>query len=189
MPRSQQPAYAAVTEVLRSRITTGQWQHGTRLPSCAALASELGVGDNLVQRAQETLIREGLLEGRTGSGTYAASPSLLLHLDPDSQFGVRPAINGHWTVLCRRPGPVTIAYFSNDQPTLLARATDPTRPGTPALLRAATAATATATAATDDALALGLLRAEPVTLVEATSRDGETSPVSVPARYWDIAPS
>ncbi len=181
MPRSQQPAHTAIAETLRTRIAAGEWPPGTRLPSRAALATELGVGGHLVQRAQESLIHEGLLEGRTGSGTYAAHPRprLLLHLDPGSQFGVRSATTGYWTILCRRPGPAPFAYFTNDQPTLLAHPAQPSRPGTPTVLRAATAEP-------DDALLLGLLRGEPVTQIESTSSDGETSLVIVPARLWDI---
>ncbi|MGW3406498.1 GntR family transcriptional regulator, partial [Streptomyces zhihengii] len=35
---------------------------------------EYGVGDNVVRRAQELLISQGVLEGRAGSGTYVAEP-------------------------------------------------------------------------------------------------------------------
>ncbi|WP_331765415.1 GntR family transcriptional regulator (plasmid) [Streptomyces sp. NBC_01384] len=38
------------------------------------LAQEYGVGPNVAQKAVERLIVEGLLEGRTGSGTYVAQP-------------------------------------------------------------------------------------------------------------------
>ncbi|WP_217197078.1 GntR family transcriptional regulator [Streptomyces buecherae] len=69
-----QPPYLAVADQLRQRLTNGEWSPGARLPSRAALADEYGVGDNVVRRAQELLITQGLLEGRAGSGTYVAEP-------------------------------------------------------------------------------------------------------------------
>lgn len=36
------------------------------------IAGECGVGENVVRRAQELLIAQGVLEGRAGSGTYVA---------------------------------------------------------------------------------------------------------------------
>ncbi|GAA3800122.1 UTRA domain-containing protein [Streptomyces coacervatus] len=68
MPR--QAPYLAVAEALRTRILAGEWEIGERLPSRARLAEEYGVGRNVTQRAVDLLIGNGLLEGRTGSGTY-----------------------------------------------------------------------------------------------------------------------
>nr|WP_234378449.1 GntR family transcriptional regulator [Streptomyces sp. H036] len=50
------------------------WTAGDRLPSRAQIAEECGVGENVVRRAQELLISQGVLEGRAGSGTYVAEP-------------------------------------------------------------------------------------------------------------------
>jgi DNA-binding GntR family transcriptional regulator len=47
---------------------------GDRLPSRAQIGQECGVGENVVRRAQELLISQGVLEGRAGSGTYVAEP-------------------------------------------------------------------------------------------------------------------
>lgn len=67
----QQPPYLQVADKLRKRLTEErEWPVGTALPSRAKLAEEYGVGTTVVQRAQERLIAEGLLEGRSGSGTY-----------------------------------------------------------------------------------------------------------------------
>ncbi|MFJ9520623.1 winged helix-turn-helix domain-containing protein [Kitasatospora sp. NPDC101801] len=118
MTRGRQPAHTVVTEALRTRIAAGEWPPGERLPSRAALAAEYGVGDAVVQRAQEALIRECLLDGRAGSGTYLSQdrPRHQLRLDADAKFGVRPGPAGHWALLCRREGPVTLAYFVQDRP-------------------------------------------------------------------------
>ncbi|MEW2623928.1 GntR family transcriptional regulator [Streptomyces sp. NPDC048106] len=72
MPR--EAPYLAVADALRARIVAGEWRTGGRLPSRARLAVEYGVGRNVMQRAVDRLIAEGLLEGRAGSGTYVRAP-------------------------------------------------------------------------------------------------------------------
>ncbi|MCF3121999.1 GntR family transcriptional regulator [Streptomyces arenae] len=78
MPR--EAPYLAVAELLRTRILGGEWEIGQRLPSRARLAVEYGVGRNVLQRAMERLIVDGLLEGRAGSGTYVRTPRERLRL-------------------------------------------------------------------------------------------------------------
>lgn len=68
MPR--EAPYLAVADALRERILAGEWEAGERLPSRVRLAEEYGVGRNVMQRAMDRLIIDGLLEGRAGSGTY-----------------------------------------------------------------------------------------------------------------------
>ncbi|MFE3655943.1 GntR family transcriptional regulator [Streptomyces sp. NPDC059165] len=70
----EQPPYLRIADLLRERIAEQQWTPGDRLPSRAQIAQECGVGDNVVRRAQELLISQGVLEGRAGSGTYVAEP-------------------------------------------------------------------------------------------------------------------
>jgi len=70
----EQPPYLRVADELRRRITEHVWEPGDRLPSRAQIGQECGVGENVVRRAQELLISQGLLEGRAGSGTYVAEP-------------------------------------------------------------------------------------------------------------------
>ncbi|WP_420079604.1 GntR family transcriptional regulator [Streptomyces sp. JL4002] len=71
---SEQPPYLLIASVLRQRIAEHVWTAGDRLPSRAQIAEECGVGENVVRRAQELLISQGVLEGRAGSGTYVAEP-------------------------------------------------------------------------------------------------------------------
>ena len=78
MPR--EAPYLAVAEVLRTRIIAGEWEIGQRLPSRARLSEEYGVGRNVMQRAVDRLIIDGLLEGRAGSGTYVRMPRERLRL-------------------------------------------------------------------------------------------------------------
>ncbi|MEV4434380.1 GntR family transcriptional regulator [Streptomyces sp. NPDC049585] len=71
---AEPPPYMRVADDLRRRIAAGEWSVGERLPSRAQLAAAYGVGTNVLQKAQERLIIEGLLEGRAGSGTYVRTP-------------------------------------------------------------------------------------------------------------------
>lgn len=66
--------YQRIAADLRRRIDLGEWQIGDVLPSRAKLAIEYDVDPNVLQRAQQLLITEGLLEGRSGSGTYVRRP-------------------------------------------------------------------------------------------------------------------
>ncbi|MGI5380719.1 GntR family transcriptional regulator [Streptomyces sp. CA-251387] len=74
MGHDEPPQHQVVANDLRRRLTSGEWEVGTKLPSRAQLAHEYAVGTNVMQKAQERLIIEGLLEGRAGSGTYVAKP-------------------------------------------------------------------------------------------------------------------
>ncbi|AZS72793.1 GntR family transcriptional regulator [Streptomyces lydicus] len=71
---SEQPPYLRIADELRRRIAEHEWTPEDRLPSRAQIAQEFGVGENVVRRAQELLISQGVLEGRAGSGTYVAAP-------------------------------------------------------------------------------------------------------------------
>ncbi|MFH9246118.1 GntR family transcriptional regulator [Streptomyces lydicus] len=70
----EQPPYLRIADELRRRVAEHEWTPGDRLPSRAQIAQECGVGENVVRRAQELLISQGVLEGRAGSGTYVAAP-------------------------------------------------------------------------------------------------------------------
>ncbi|MFI9808443.1 GntR family transcriptional regulator [Streptomyces sp. NPDC052301] len=77
---AREAPYLAVADVLRARILSGEWEIGARLPSRARLAEEYGVGRNVVQRAMDRLISDGLVDGRAGSGTYVRTPRERLRL-------------------------------------------------------------------------------------------------------------
>ncbi|MEU1792517.1 GntR family transcriptional regulator [Streptomyces sparsogenes] len=71
---SRAAPYLGVAAAFRTRIADGTWAPGQRLPSRGELGAEFSVGENVIRRAQELLITEGLLEGRAGSGTYVRAP-------------------------------------------------------------------------------------------------------------------
>jgi LacI family transcriptional regulator len=78
--------YQAVHAQLADRLRRGLYPVGSRLPSEAALAAELGVSRPTVKRALRDLTAEGLLQTRPAVGTFvcrgAAAPALLGYVCP-----------------------------------------------------------------------------------------------------------
>ncbi|WP_411120567.1 GntR family transcriptional regulator [Streptomyces sp. x-19] len=70
MPFGEQPAYLRVAGDLRQKIVDGVLAPHTRLPSQARIREEYGVSDTVALEARKVLMAEGLVEGRSGSGTY-----------------------------------------------------------------------------------------------------------------------
>jgi DNA-binding GntR family transcriptional regulator len=66
----EQPAYLRVASDLREQIVNGALPPHTRLPSQARIRREYGVSDTVALEARKVLMAEGLVEGRSGSGTY-----------------------------------------------------------------------------------------------------------------------
>ncbi|MFJ4919681.1 GntR family transcriptional regulator [Streptomyces sp. NPDC088725] len=70
MAFGEQPAYLRVASDLRQKIENGALPPHTRLPSQARIRQEYGVSDTVALEARKVLMAEGLVEGRSGSGTY-----------------------------------------------------------------------------------------------------------------------
>ncbi|MFP3988157.1 GntR family transcriptional regulator [Streptomyces sp. E11-3] len=70
MTFGEQPAYLRVADDLRKKIVSGSLPPHTRLPSQARIRADYGVSDTVALEARKVLMAEGLVEGRSGSGTY-----------------------------------------------------------------------------------------------------------------------
>jgi DNA-binding GntR family transcriptional regulator len=70
VPFGEQPAYLRVAGELREKIFGGDLPPHTRLPSQARIRAAYGVSDTVALEARKVLMAEGLVEGRSGSGTY-----------------------------------------------------------------------------------------------------------------------
>ncbi|MET7900028.1 GntR family transcriptional regulator [Streptomyces sp. NPDC005336] len=70
MAFGDQPAYLRVADDLRKKIAAGELPPHARLPSQARIREEYGVSDTVALEARKVLMAEGLVEGRSGSGTY-----------------------------------------------------------------------------------------------------------------------
>ncbi|AWV29527.1 GntR family transcriptional regulator [Limosilactobacillus fermentum] len=67
------PVYIQIHNQLRENIEGGKWQVGEKIPAERELAAEFGVSRMTLRQAIQTLVDEGVLERRVGSGTFVAS--------------------------------------------------------------------------------------------------------------------
>ncbi|MEU6978453.1 MULTISPECIES: GntR family transcriptional regulator [unclassified Streptomyces] len=88
MTFGEQPAYLRVASDLREKIANGSLPPHTRLPSQARIREEYGVSDTVALEARKVLMAEGLVEGRSGSGTYVRERPVPR---PIARSGYRPA--------------------------------------------------------------------------------------------------
>ncbi|WP_069815787.1 GntR family transcriptional regulator [Streptomyces sp. TP-A0874] len=88
MSFGEQPAYLRVAGDLRRKIVDGSLPPHTRLPSQARIRSEYGVSDTVALEARKVLMAEGLVEGRSGSGTYVRDRPVPRRI---ARTGFRPA--------------------------------------------------------------------------------------------------
>ena len=70
--RDARPIYEQVKDGLRHLVVTGAIQEGDQFPSVRALAASLAINPNTIQRAYESLEREGYLYTIAGKGAFAA---------------------------------------------------------------------------------------------------------------------
>ena len=72
--RDGRPIYEQVRDGLRRLIITGAIPPGEKLPSVRALAGQLAINPNTIQRAYEALEQEGYANSVPGKGSFAALP-------------------------------------------------------------------------------------------------------------------
>src|ERR1700691_6257013 len=94
------PVYLRVLEDLRERIRGGLLPPGARVPSRNAIIANYGGGETAAKHALQVLASEGLIEARTGSGSYVRRVPAASYLDhdrlrfPGSPFGLGEAGTG-----------------------------------------------------------------------------------------------
>ena len=69
---SSETLQSQIVRQVRARILTGELQAGSDLPSIRELARDSKVSVITVQRAYETLLREGLIHSRRGKGFFVS---------------------------------------------------------------------------------------------------------------------
>jgi len=69
-PKSHIPIYLQIADWIRSAVAAGLYRPGEALPSLRALAIEIRVNANTVQRAYGQLEREGLVYSQRGKGLF-----------------------------------------------------------------------------------------------------------------------
>jgi GntR family transcriptional regulator len=71
-PRSHVPIYLQIADEIRAAVAAGIYRPGEVLPSLRALAIDIQVNPNTVQRAYDELEREGLIYSQRGKGLFVA---------------------------------------------------------------------------------------------------------------------
>ncbi|MDR2661147.1 MAG: GntR family transcriptional regulator [Lactobacillaceae bacterium] len=64
------PIFIQIRDDLKKRIEDGEFKNGSRLPSERELSEEYQVSRMTLRQALNTLVTDGILEKRTGSGSY-----------------------------------------------------------------------------------------------------------------------
>src|SRR5580700_2733190 len=72
LSKGRGPLFRQVYLGLRQAVSSGTFRVNDRLPSTRDLADQLGVSRSVVLLAYDHLLAEGLVNGRSGSGTYVA---------------------------------------------------------------------------------------------------------------------
>ena len=70
--RDGRPIYEQVQDGLRKLMVSGVLREGEKLPSVRALAGQLAINPNTIQRAYEALEREGYVYSVGGKGSFVA---------------------------------------------------------------------------------------------------------------------
>lgn len=69
------PLYMQIKQYFKSKIETGDWAVGSKIPPQRALAKAWEVNRSTIITAVEELVADGLLEGKSGSGTKVVNNS------------------------------------------------------------------------------------------------------------------
>jgi GntR family transcriptional regulator, regulator for abcA and norABC len=87
------PLHKQITEFMKEKISNGEWTIGYKLPPQRTLAKALEVNRSTVVTAYDELTAEGLIEGKTGSGTRV--------------------VNNTWNLLATAPPPDWSSYVNS----------------------------------------------------------------------------
>jgi GntR family transcriptional regulator len=72
-PASDVPIFRQIMQQVHRAVAVGRLQVGEQLPAVRVLAEELVINPNTVARAYQELIREGVLESRSGRGVFVTA--------------------------------------------------------------------------------------------------------------------
>ena len=91
-PASDVPIYRQIIQHIRRSVIQGQLALGEQLPAVRVLAESLVVNPNTVARAYQELIREGVLESRSGIGVFVAEKSHQMFSDKERKKRLEHAV-------------------------------------------------------------------------------------------------
>jgi GntR family transcriptional regulator len=67
------PPYLQLTQQVRRALKLGLLEQGDQLPTVKEVVARIAINPNTVSKAYRELEHEGLVEGRTGVGTFVAT--------------------------------------------------------------------------------------------------------------------
>jgi GntR family transcriptional regulator len=71
-PASDVPIFRQIMQQIHQAVAAGKLQVGEQLPAVRTLAEELVINPNTAARSYQELMREGILESRSGRGVFVA---------------------------------------------------------------------------------------------------------------------
>jgi GntR family transcriptional regulator len=86
------PIVDQVDQILRTRISAGEYEPGTRLPSEIELASNLGVSRTTIRTVLARLESQGVITRKHGDGTYVNKHVLEIKVNPTKMMAFRNLI-------------------------------------------------------------------------------------------------
>lgn len=84
--RGALPAYLQIVEQTRRALENGWLSVGDQLPPAREVVSSTGINPNTVLKAYRELERQGLVEGRVGTGTFVTADLARLQSDLQSSL-------------------------------------------------------------------------------------------------------
>ena len=85
--RDSRPIYEQIRDGLRRMIVTGALRPDEKLPSVRAMATELAINPNTIQRAYGELEAQGYIYSIPGKGSFAARDGGGIQLRREELFG------------------------------------------------------------------------------------------------------
>jgi GntR family transcriptional regulator len=73
---SRLPLYTQLYEILRARITSGEWTPGEMIPPEHELMDSHQISRTTVRQTLDMLVNEGLIYRQRGRGTFVAHPPM-----------------------------------------------------------------------------------------------------------------
>jgi len=122
-PASDIPIYRQIIQHIRRSVLLGHLKLGEQLPAVRVLAESLVVNPNTVARAYQELIRDGLLESRSGIGVFVAEEARQIFSDAERKRRLEHAVEQllHEALLLDIPLPDVRATLEEQWKTLQAQ--------------------------------------------------------------------
>lgn len=102
------PVYIQIHNEIKKAIEAGKWKVGERIPAERELSTQFSVSRMTLRQAISTLVDEGILERKVGSGTYVASQKVQEKVSGVTSFTELMEAQG------KKPSSRTISYHTSE---------------------------------------------------------------------------